>query len=84
MISTAEIIDPSAANTRTWPTRRIIVGASREPARKPRKYPAITSDIWEVGNCSAAPRMPRTVPCMPLPICSSSIPRKSGQAPVTM
>ena len=33
----AEIMDPSAANTRTWPTRRIISGASREPIRKPAK-----------------------------------------------
>ena len=36
-ISTAEIIEPSAEKTRTWPTRRIIEGASREPKRKPRK-----------------------------------------------
>ena len=84
MISRAEIIEPSAANTLTWPTRRIISGASREPARKPRKYPDITSDIEEVEKPSAAPRMPRTVPCMPLPICSRIIPKKSGQAAMTM
>ena len=36
-ISTAEIREPSAAKTRTWPTRWIIPGAMRLPSRKPAK-----------------------------------------------
>jgi hypothetical protein len=36
-ISTAEISDPSAAKTRTWPTRAMNFGAMREPPRKPTK-----------------------------------------------
>ncbi len=41
-MSTAEISEPSAAKTRTWPTERIISGASREPSRNPTKYADMT------------------------------------------
>ena len=37
MIITAEISEANAAKTRTWPTRRIIPGAMRDPPRKPTK-----------------------------------------------
>ena len=79
-IITAEIIEASAAKTRTCPTRRIISGAIREPKRNPRKYPDMTSDISRVENPSISPRMPSTVPCMPLPTCKSIIPKSSAHA----
>jgi hypothetical protein len=74
MINAAEMNDPSAAKTRTCPTRRIKCGAICDPPKNPRKYPDITMDKEKVENPSRPPRTPKTEPCNPLPIIKSNMP----------
>ena len=70
----AEISEPSAANTRTWPTRLIRTGARRDPPRNPRKYAEMIHDMTLAVISSCEPRRPSSVPCIPLPTISSRMP----------